>query len=426
MALIVCKFGGTSVASPERIRNVAKRLIKRKQEGNEVVAVVSAMGKTTDELMGLAAALNDNPPKRELDRLLSTGEQVSMALLAMAIEARGYQAMSFTGRQAGIETDGTHAKAKIVKVHNERIKEALAAGYIPVIAGFQGIDQNGDMTTLGRGGSDTTAVAVAWGIEADMCEIYSDVEGVYSADPRICPHARKLKEISYDDMLEMSAAGSGVLQMRAVEFAKKYNVVIHSRSAFSELEGTYVKETTDMMEEAVITGIAHDTSEVKVTIRGVPDTTGVAARVFSALAGNMINTDMIIQNVSEDGVTDISFTCPGADLEKAQETLDAVLPEINAREVVVDENIGKVSLVGTGMKSSPGVAARAFTVLGDNKINILAISTSPIRLSVVVDAAQVAEAVRVLHTAFGLDSDEVFEEKQLSAEEIAAKMAKGR
>ena len=426
MALIVCKFGGTSVASPERIRNVAKRLIKRKQEGNEVVAVVSAMGKTTDELMGLAAALNDNPPKRELDRLLSTGEQVSMALLAMAIEARGYQAMSFTGRQAGIETDGTHAKAKIVKVHNERIKEALAAGYIPVIAGFQGIDQNGDMTTLGRGGSDTTAVAVAWGIEADMCEIYSDVEGVYSADPRICPHARKLKEISYDDMLEMSAAGSGVLQMRAVEFAKKYNVVIHSRSAFSELEGTYVKETTDMMEEAVITGIAHDTSEVKVTIRGVPDTTGVAARVFSALAGNMINTDMIIQNVSEDGVTDISFTCPGADLEKARETLDAVLPEINAREVVVDENIGKVSLVGTGMKSSPGVAARAFTVLGDNKINILAISTSPIRLSVVVDAAQVAEAVRVLHTAFGLDSDEVFEEKQLSAEEIAAKMAKGR
>lgn len=426
MALIVCKFGGTSVASPERIQNVAKRLIARKQAGNDVVAVVSAMGKTTDELMGLAAAVNSNPPTRELDRLLSTGEQVSMALLAMAIEARGYRAMSFTGRQAGIETDGTHAKAKIVKVHNERILKALDSGFIPVIAGFQGIDANGDMTTLGRGGSDTTAVAVAWGINADVCEIYSDVDGVYSADPRICPHARKLDSISYDDMLEMSGAGSGVLQMRAVEFAKKYGVVIHSRSAFSDAEGTYVKEESDMMEEAVITGIAHDTSEVKITIRGVPDTTGVAAKVFSALAANMVNTDMIIQNISEGGLTDISFTCPGADLDRARETLQKVLPEINAREVVVDEDIAKVSLVGTGMKSSPGVAARAFTVLGDNDINILAISTSPIRLSIVVDAGQAAQAVRLLHTAFGLDSDSVFEETQLSAEEIAAKMNKGR
>ena len=426
MALIVCKFGGTSVASPERIRNVAKRLIARKQEGHQVVAVVSAMGKTTDELMGLASAVNDNPPLRELDRLLSTGEQVSMTLLAMAIEARGYQAMSFTGRQAGIETDGTHAKAKIVKVHNERIMKALDEGYIPVVAGFQGIDANGDITTLGRGGSDTTAVAVAWGIGADICEIYSDVDGVYTADPRVCPHARKLDQISYDDMLEMSAAGSGVLQMRAVEFARKFNVVIHSRSAFSDAEGTYVKEVTDMMEEAVITGIAHDTSEVKVTIRGVPDTTGVAARVFSALASNMVNVDMIIQNISEEGITDISFTCPGADLSRAKETLERVVPEINARELVIDETIAKVSLVGTGMKSSPGVAARAFSVLGDNEINILAISTSPIRLSIVVNSAQAAEAVRLLHTAFDLDSEDVFEETQLSAEEIAAKMAKGR
>ena len=426
MALIVCKFGGTSVASPERIRNVAKRLVARKQEGNQVVAVVSAMGKTTDELMGLAAAVSDNPPNRELDRLLSTGEQVSMSLLAMAIEARGYRAMSFTGRQAGIETDGTHAKAKIVKVHNERILAALANGYIPVVAGFQGIDANGDITTLGRGGSDTTAVAVAWGIGADVCEIYSDVDGVYSADPRICPHARKLDEISYDDMLEMSAAGSGVLQMRAVEFARKFGVVIHSRSAFSDAPGTFVKEGTDMMEEAVITGIAHDTSEVKVTIRGVPDTTGVAARVFSGLAANMVNTDMIIQNISEEGITDISFTCPGADLARAKETLERIVPEINAREIAIDENIAKVSLVGTGMKSSPGVAARAFTVLGENKINILAISTSPIRLSIVVDSAQAAQAVQVLHTAFDLDSEDVFEETQLSAEEIAAKMAKGR
>lgn len=426
MALIVCKFGGTSVASPERIQRVARRLIARRQEGNDVVAVVSAMGKTTDELMGLANAVNANPPMRELDRLLSTGEQVSMALLAMAIEARGYKAMSFTGRQAGIETDGAHAKAKIVKVHNERIMEALADGAIPVIAGFQGIDGEDDMTTLGRGGSDTTAVAVAWGIDADVCEIYSDVEGVYSADPRICPRARKLSQISYDDMLEMSSAGSGVLQMRAVEFAKKYGVVILSRSAFTEVEGTYVKEVCDMMEEAVITGIAHDTSEVKVTIRGVPDTTGVAAKVFSALASNMVNTDMIIQNISQDGVTDISFTCPDADLARAKDTLARVVPHIGAREVSIDEDIAKVSLVGTGMKSSPGVAARAFNTLGENKINIQAISTSPIRLSMVVSEARVAEAVRCLHTAFGLDSDEVFEEKQLSAEEIQAKLAKGR
>ena len=426
MTLIVCKFGGTSVASPERIRKVAQRLIARKQEGNDVVAVVSAMGKTTDELVGLARALNKNPPQREMDRLLSTGEQVAMALLAMAIEARGYKAMSFTGRQAGIETDGMHAKAKIVKVHSERIMDAIRAGAVPVVAGFQGLDASGDITTLGRGGSDTTAVAVAWGIGADVCEIYSDVDGVYSADPRVCPHARKLEQISYDDMLEMSAAGSGVLQMRAVEFAKKFGVTIHSRSAFSDVEGTYVKEACDMMEEAVITGIAHDTSEVKVTIRGVPDTTGVAAKVFSGLAANMVNTDMIIQNISEAGVTDISFTCPDADLGRARETLERLLPEIAAREISIDEDIAKISLVGTGMKSSPGVAARAFTVLGENKINILAISTSPIRLSVVVDAAQAAATVRCLHTEFGLDSDEVFEETQLSSEEIAAKMNKGR
>ena len=414
------------MASPERLRNVAKRLVSRKQQGDQVVAVVSAMGKTTDELLGLAAAVNQNPPTREMDRLLSTGEQVSMSLLAMAIEARGYQAMSFTGRQAGIVTDNTHNRAKIVSVDSQRILDALAGGFIPVVAGFQGIDANGDITTLGRGGSDTTAVAVAWGIGADVCEIYSDVDGVYSADPRICPRARKLDEISYDDMLEMAGAGSGVLQMRAVEFARKFNVVIHSRSAFSDAEGTYVKEECDMMEEAVITGIAHDTSEVKVTIRGVPDATGVAAKLFSALAGNSVNTDMIIQNISEAGITDISFTCPAADMSRARETLARVVPEIEAREVEVDENVAKVSIVGTGMKSTPGVAAKAFTTLGNAGINILAISTSPIRLSVVVDAAQVAEAVRALHTAFNLDSDAVFQETQLSAEEIAAKMAKGR
>lgn len=426
MALLVAKFGGTSVASPERIQMVAKRLIEAKQAGNQVVAVVSAMGKSTDELVGLARALNTNPPSRELDRLLSTGEQVSMTLLAMAIEAHGYRSMSFTGRQAGIVTNDAHSRAKITEVHTERITQALEEGYIPVVAGFQGIDDNGDITTLGRGGSDTTAVAVAWGIGADACEIYSDVDGVYSADPRVAPRARKLDEINYDDMLELSGAGAGVLQMRAVEFARKYQVVIHARSAFSQTTGTLIKEAAPSMEEAVITGIAHDTSEVKVTVRGVPDMSGVAAKVFSALANNIVSVDMIIQNISEDGKTDISFTCPGADLERARETLEGILPGINAREYVVDKDIAKVSVVGTGMKSSPGVAAKAFTALGENQINILAISTSPIRLSVIVDSAQTEAAVRCLHTSFGLDSDDIFEETQLSAEEVAAKKLKGR
>ena len=426
MSLIVAKFGGTSVASPERIKKVAARLIAKKQDGNDVVAVVSAMGKTTDELVSLARALNSNPPAREMDRLLSTGEQVSMALLAMALEAHGYRAMSFTGRQAGIETDTSHLKSKIARIDAKRIMDAVDAGIIPVIAGFQGIDDNGDITTLGRGGSDTTAVAVAWGIGADVCEIYSDVDGVYTADPRVCPRARKLDRISYDDMLELSTAGSGVLQSRAVELASKYHVVIHSRSAFSDAEGTYVMEGTEDMEEAVVTGIAHDTSEVKVTLRGVPDMSGVAAKVFSRLAAANVSVDMIIQNVSEDGVTDISFTCPKSDLTRATETITGILPEINAREFVVDEDIAKISVVGTGMKASPCAAARMVSTLGENEINILAISTSPIRLSVVVRSSQAVAAVRCLHTAFNMDSDSVFVETQLSAEEIAAKMAKGR
>ena len=282
-----------------------------------------------------------------------------------------------------------------------------------------------DITTLGRGGSDTTAVAVAWGIEADVCEIYSDVDGVYTTDPRIAPRARKLDEISYDDMLELSSAGSGVLQSRAVEFAKKWGVVIHSRSAFTNEPGTYIKEDPKM-EEAVITGIAHDTSEMKVTIRHVPDAVGVAAKVFSALAANMVNMDMIIQNTSLDGATDISFTCPASDMPRARETLAAIVPEIGADAVDVDEDIAKISLVGTGMKSSPGVSALAFSTLGENNINIMAISTSPIRLSMVIAAGEAARAVQLLHTAFDLDSDSVFEETQLSAEEIAAKMEKGR
>lgn len=425
MSLIVAKFGGTSVASPERIKNVAKRIAAMVDRGDQVVAVVSAMGKTTDELMGLANAVNMQPPARELDRLLSTGEQVSMTLLALALESMGYRAMSFTGRQAGIETNGTHNKAKIVKVHNERILETLEKGIIPVVAGFQGIDANGDITTLGRGGSDTTAVAVAWGINADVCEIYSDVDGVYTTDPRVAPRARKLSEISYDDMLELSSAGSGVLQSRAVEFAKKWGVIIHSRSAFSDSVGTYIKEDP-VMEEAVITGIAHDTSEMKVTLRRVPDTTGVAAKLFGALAANSVNMDMIIQNTSLDGATDISFTCPESDLPRAREALEKVMPEIGATNYDVDEDVAKISLVGTGMKSSPGVSALAFKTMAENDINIVAISTSPIRLSMVIEAAEAARAVQVLHTAFELDSDSIFEETQLSAEEIADKMKKGR
>ena len=426
MALIVAKFGGTSVATTSRIKDVAKRLVKMQSEGNQVVAVVSAMGKSTDDLVALAADINANPPAREIDRLLSTGEQVSMTLLAMAIDALGKQAMSFTGRQAGIVTDGRHAKAKILSIDAKRIMNCVNSGKIAVVAGFQGIDTNGDMTTLGRGGSDTTAVAVAYGLGADECQIFSDVDGVYSADPRICPYARKLDEISYEDMLELSAAGSGVLQMRAVEFARKYNVVIHSRSAFSDVRGTLVKEAANMMEEAVVTGIAHDTSEIKVTIRGVPDTTGVAARLFGALSANGVNVDMIIQGTSTDGLADISFTCPEADLDSAKETLDSIVADTNALGVSVTSNIAKISLVGTGMKAAPGIAARAFETLGENNINILAISTSPIRLSVVVEGGQCAEAVQCLHTAFDLDADCVFEETALSAEEVAAKMNKGR
>ena len=413
------------MASPERIKNVAKRLAAMRECGDQVVAVVSAMGKTTDELMGLANAVSSNPPARELDRLLSTGEHVSMTLLALALDALGVPAISFTGRQAGIETNGTHNKARIVKVHNERILEALAAGLVPVVAGFQGIDANGDITTLGRGGSDTTAVAVAWGIGADACEIYSDVDGVYTTDPRVAPRARKLSQISYDDMLELSSAGSGVLQSRAVEFAKKWGVVIHSRSAFSDAPGTYIPEEPQM-EEAVITGIAHDTSEVKVTVRHVPDAVGVAAKVFTALAEKAVNMDMIIQNTSLDGATDISFTCPASDLPRAMEALDTIVPQIGAESVDVEEDVAKISLVGTGMKSSPGVSAKAFDTLGTNNINIIAISTSPIRLSMVIDAAEAQRAVQLLHTAFDLDSESVFEETQLSAEEIAAKMQKGR
>lgn len=426
MALIVAKFGGTSVGSTERIQQVAERLVRMRRAGNEVVAVVSAMGKSTDDLLALAGQVSHEPSSREMDMLLSTGEQVSMSILAMAIEALGEPAISLTGGQVGIVTDATHRKAKIREVKADRIRRELSTGKMVVVAGFQGITRDGDITTLGRGGSDTTAVAIAASIHADVCEIYSDVDGVYTTDPRVAPRARKLDFISYEEMLEMSACGSGILQMRSVEFARNYKVVLHCRSTFTDDPGTIIKEADEKMESAVITGVAFDNSEAKVTVRDVPDAVGVAAQVFGELAAINVNVDMIIQNISENGHTDISFTTPIADLDRVRTTLVGLIAKLGARSYEVDESIAKVSIVGAGMKSNPGVAAKMFKTLADNNINISLISTSSIRTSVVVEGAKMGDAVRCLHTAFGLDSDAVFEETQLSGEELAAKAAKGR
>jgi aspartate kinase len=407
MALIVTKFGGTSVGSPDRIRAVAQRLIAKKHAGDSVVAVVSAMGHVTDELVDLARQITSEPPDREMDMLLSTGEQVSISLLAMAIIAEGHDAVSFTGAQVGIVTDEVHSKAKITEVRADRVRDAIAEGKIVIVAGFQGMTADGTITTLGRGGSDTTAVAVAAGIGADVCEIYTDVDGVYTADPRIVPTARKIYRISYEEMLEMAASGAGVLQMRSVEFARNHGVVIHCRSSFNDTPGTIVKEADETMEQAIISGVTHDTSEAKVTLKDVPDHPGVAARVFSSMAENNVNVDMIIQNVSEDGTTDISFTVPKDDLVRARKAVADVVAELGARAFSVDESIAKVSLVGAGMKTHPGVAAKMFSALADAGINLDLISTSPIRISCVISADQVLDAVLVLHQAFGLGNDEI-------------------
>ena len=425
MSLVVMKFGGTSVATAARIQRVADRLIERREAGHKVIAVVSAMGKSTDEFVKLAHSVNPNPPSREMDVLLSAGEQISMSVLAMAIQAKGYQAVSFTGAQAGIVTDVAYSHAKIREINADRIMYALEKGIIVIVAGFQGVTRSGDITTLGRGGSDTTAVAVAAATGADICEIYTDVEGIYTADPRICPRASKLDRINYEDMLELSDSGSGVLQSRSVEFARNFGVVIHCRSAFSDNPGTLVEEVPEM-ESAVITGIAHDNSEAKVTLRGVPDQPGVAAQVFTSIAQIGANVDMIVQNVSEDGRTDLSFTTPFADLPKVREVLGGIVDDLGARGFIVDESIAKVSLVGAGMKTNPGIAAKMFSVLAENGINISLISTSSIRVSVVIKETLTEKAVRCLHEAFGLDADTIFEETQLSSEELAAKAAKGR
>jgi aspartate kinase len=422
---IVTKFGGTSVATPERMLSVAERLVAYSRQGHRVVAVVSAMGKTTDDLLALAASVNASPPTRELDNLLATGEQVSMAVLAMAVESLGVAAVSLSGGQAGIVTTTVFSKAQIAEINGERILAELDAGRVVVVAGFQGVTPSGDVTTLGRGGSDTTAVAVAAAIDADVCEIYSDVDGIYSADPRMVPKARKLNEISYEEMLELASAGSGVLQARAVEVARNFGVQLICRNAFNNTLGTLVREE-ESMEEAMVTGVASDRSQSKVTIRGVPDRVGVAAEVFSSIAEAGVNIDMIVQNISEGGTTDISFTVPTSDIERLDPVMRELVMSLGIRGYVTDDNIAKVSIVGAGMRSNPGIAARMFRVLADQAINISMISTSGIRISVVIDASRTEDAMVALHTGFGLDSDQVFEETQLSAEELAAKAAKGR
>jgi aspartate kinase len=402
MALIVQKFGGTSVATPDRLRDIADRLVAAHESGDQVVAVVSAMGDVTDELCARAAEVSSEPPEREMDMLLATGEQVTIALLAMAIHSLGHQAVSYTGSQVGIVTDSGHTKAKILEVRADPVREALSAGRIVIVAGFQGITASGEITTLGRGGSDTTAVALAAGIGAEVCEIFTDVEGVFTADPRMVPGARKLDAVSYEEMLEMAATGAKVLQMRSVEFARNHGVVVHVRSSFGDMPGTVVEEADETMEQAIISGVTHDTSEVKITMRDVPDRPGVAAEVFSALAEADVNVDMIIQNVSEEGLTDISFTAPREDLGRAKRAVAAAVDTLGARSWSLDEDVAKVSLVGAGMKTHPGVAAQMFRALADAEVNIDMISTSPIRISCVIAQAQVEDAVRALHDHFGL------------------------
>ncbi len=410
MALIVQKYGGTSVADPDRMRNVAKHIAALRAQGTDVVAVVSAMGKATDNLVELARQVSSNPQGREMDMLLTTGERISMSLLCMALHDVGCDAMSFTGSQVGIITDTSHTKAKILEIKGDRVREALAAGKVAVVAGFQGVSTEREITTLGRGGSDTTAVALAAALKADACEIYTDVTGVFSADPRLVPQARKLKELSFDEMLEMAGAGSKVLALRSVEFARNHNVPIHVRSSFTWEEGTWVRgideERKRKMEEPIISGVVHDVGEAKMTLLGVPDRPGVSALLFESLAGANVNVDMIVQNTSIDGTTDISFTLPIGDIATAEPILKKVGDEVGATGINKDENIVKLSLVGAGMKSSPGIAAKMFRVLADNGVNIEMISTSTIRISVVVERSELEKAVRALHTAFDLDSGE--------------------
>ncbi len=409
MALIVQKYGGTSVADPDRIRAVAENVALTKRRGNDVVVVVSAMGKATDNLIALADSVSSVQPGREMDMLLTTGERVSAALTTMALHALGVDAVSFTGSQVGIITDNSHRKAKIVEVKGDRVREALAEGKVAVVAGFQGVSLDKEITTMGRGASDLTASALAKALDADACEIYTDVTGVFTADPRIVPQARKLHRISFDEMLEMAGAGSKVLALRSVEFARNHNVPLHVRSSFTWEQGTWVTDEQESnMEEPIISGVVTDLSESKVTIVAVPDRPGISAALFEPLAAANVNVDMIVQNTSHDGTTDISFTMPKADMATAQSIVGRIASEIGARGVEHDSEIAKISLVGAGMKSSPGIAAKMFRTLADLEVNIAMISTSTIRISVVTSAADLEKAARALHTAFGLDSGEAY------------------
>ncbi|MFZ3062764.1 MAG: aspartate kinase [Actinomycetota bacterium] len=402
MSIIVQKYGGTSVANIERIKNVARRVVKTKESGRDVVAVVSALGDTTDELLKKAYAITSHPSEREIDVLLATGEQVSTALLAMAIQALGYDAISFSGPQAGIVTDTAHTKARIVDLRTERIMRELKGGRIVIVAGFQGVTVDQDITTLGRGGSDITAIALAAKLKAELCEIYTDVDGIYTANPRVVTDARKLPVISYDEMLEMAASGAEVLQLRAVEYGRNNDVPIHVRSSFNNEVGTLIKGEEEMMERPIISGVTFDVGQAKVTILGVPDRPGIAAKVFRALTGANINVDMIIQNVSEEGFTDISFTVSESDLRKSHSVIDKLIPGLGARGSTYDKDIASVALVGAGMRTHPGVAADMFSALAKEKINIEMISTSPIKISCVIRRDMVEKAVQTLHKKFKL------------------------
>jgi aspartate kinase len=417
VGIVVQKYGGSSVGNADGVKRVANRIVEAKRAGNDVVVVVSAMGDTTDELIDLAQQVSPLPPPRELDMLLTAGERISMALLAMAVGNLGHEARSFTGSQAGVITDGMHGKAKIIDVTPGRIERALGEGAIAIVAGFQGVSQDTkDITTLGRGGSDTTAVALAAALRADVCEIYTDVDGVFTADPRIVPAARRRERISYEEMLEMAACGAKILHLRCVEYARRYDMPIHVRSSFSKLTGTWITDTdsaldggSEPMEQAIIAGVAHDRSEAKITVVGVPDKVGEAARIFESLADAQVNLDMIVQNVSAaaTNLTDISFTLPRDDGQAAMAALARLKDEVGYATLLYDDRIGKVSLIGAGMRSHPGITAKFFAALASAGVNIEMISTSEIRISVVVDESQVDAAVAATHSAFDLDSEQV-------------------
>jgi aspartate kinase len=402
LALIVQKYGGTSVANAERIEAVAQRVIKAKEKGNQIVVVVSAPAGMTDELIKLAKSITNTPSTREMDMLLATGEQRSIALLAMAICAQGHSAISFTGPQAGILTTKTHSKARILSIDPKRIRGELEKGNIVIVAGFQGATEDNAITTLDRGGSDTSAVALAAGLKADVCEIYTDVDGVYTADPRIVPDAKKLNAISHDEMLEMASSGAKVLHSRAVEFAKKFDVPLYVLSSFNDNPGTLVTKEVESMEEVVIRGVTHDKNQAKITIFGVPDKPGIAFRIFSRIGAAEINVDMIVQSISKDEKATISFTVPKADAHDALKIVEEIGKELGSTEVLADEKVAKVSIVGVGMRSHSGVAARMFQAMADNDINIQMISTSEIKLSCIVDENDIDRAVKAIHDEFGL------------------------